>query len=104
MSAAAAYDASHWRLVHDIEAQPSSPERSQLLSATYAYAYHCVFSPSGSPKTDLVAALQAAGFCELAAKVQKGAYDNSAHVNSAREPSLRSRGNGRPHGCQLLSF
>lgn len=100
-----AFDAPHQQLIRDLEAQPVSPARAQLLSKAYACDYHCVVSPtSSSPKTDLVAALLNAGFVDMAHRARIGVYDNEPPASSAREPSLRGRGNGRPFGYKLVTL
>ncbi len=63
-------------LVTDLEKQPSSILRDQLIQKARVGYYSDFGSPIAMPKVQLIADLEAAGFEVLVSKVKHGSYDD----------------------------
>jgi len=65
-------------LVEDLWKKPYSLKRAYIEQRAKAGVYHDFDSELATPKIQLVADLQAAGFVDLAQKVVDGAYDDES--------------------------
>jgi len=85
--AAALNDEPHLKLIRDLESQPPSETREELLRQARAGEFHCEVSDRKTPKHDLVAALEAAGYANMLGN-KLDEYDNEIALSEDEQKMI----------------
>ena len=82
----------HDKLLADLKAKPDDKARNQLLTRAEAFEFHEDHSASMSPITDLVLALKAVGYDDLADKANAGEYNVEIVLNPTEQKCIDTYG------------